>query len=353
MNERSLIETAAQPGHTVEPHGHRPPRARDFVRLMRLKQWTKGAFVLVGPAYGLAFNEPHELIGVAGAFLAFGFASSACYVANDIADRIADQAHPRKRRRPIAAGIISVQTGWIFAAVLGLLAAGALLIVPMGTGPVWQSPRVLVGSLLAMYVANVLLYSVVLKHRVVIDVISLSIGFVLRVLAGCAAVGVEPSSWLLNVTFFVAMFLSLGKRLGERRTLGDDVSRGRGVQAKYTDDLLRMAVVVTGVATLVSYADYVQSQAISYTRGFNLLWLTMLPATYGVLRALVLLERGLHDDPTEMAIKDRPMQLAVVLFAAITGGLLLGVKAPTMGITPAAVPIQTPTGLPALPPGPR
>src|SRR5207249_892042 len=100
----------------------------------------------------------------------------------------------------------------------------------------------------------------------------------------------------------------------------------RGVHLKYTDELLRMAVVVTGVAALLTYADYVQAQASTYTIGFNILWLTILPATYGLLRAMVLIERGVYDDPTELAVRDRPFQAAAVGFAALTVGLLLGIK---------------------------
>ena len=100
--------------------------------------------------------------------------------------------------------------------------------------------------------------------------------------------------------------------------MGDAAAATRGVQTKYTDDLLRMAVVVTAVATLLTYAQYVQSQAAFYTWGFNLLWLTMLPATYALLRAMVKVEVGEYDDPTEMAIRDRPFQLAAAAFGALT-----------------------------------
>ena len=236
--------------------------------------------------------------------------------------------HPRKCSRPIASGAIGVgPAGW-FAVALLALAAGAIWLIPTAAGLWWRSPRFLLGVLVGLYVLNVSAYSALFKRRVVLDVVSLSGGFVLRVLGGCAAVAVEPSSWLLNVTFFVAMFLALGKRLGERRTMGGGGAAvlSRGVHAKYTDDLLRMAVVVTGVAALLTYSDYVQVQAPAYTIGFNLLWLTMLPATYGLLRAMVLLERGVYDDPTEMAVKDRPFQVAAALFALATIALLVGVK---------------------------
>ncbi len=262
-----------------------------------------------------------------GAFLAFGFASSACYVHNDVQDRRLDRAHPRKRHRPIAAGRIAPSAAYGLFVALVLLAAAAALLVPGGESHHWR--RELLGGCVALYVLNVLAYSTWLKHKAVADVISLSIGFVLRVLGGCAAVAIIPSSWLLNVTFFVSMFLAFGKRLGERRTMqaaGTSAASARGVQLKYTDDLLRMAMVVTGVATLITYAQYVQSQSELYTRGFNLLWLTMLPATYCLLRAMVKVEVGEYDDPTDMATRDRPFQLAALCFGGITMILLLWMR---------------------------
>jgi len=127
-------------------------------------------------------------------------------------------------------------------------------------------------------------------------------------------------------------------RLGERRTLGDNATAARAVQGVYTDELLRMMVVVTAVAMLLTYAGYVQDNESRFvwilgdralgTRdtpnlGINLLWLTMLPATYAVLRSIVLLERGEYDDPTELATKDRDFQIAAGIFAVVTAGLVL------------------------------
>jgi 4-hydroxybenzoate polyprenyltransferase len=287
-------------------------------------QWAKGVFVIVGPIYGRAVTDADSILAVLGAFLAFGLASSACYVHNDVGDREADRTHPRKRNRPIAAGRIGIGRAYGFFALLVVLAAAAMFLVPGGEAHHWR--RELLGACVALYVLNVFAYTLWLKQKVVADVISLSLGFVLRVLGGCAALGVPPSTWLLNVTFFISMFLAFGKRLGERRTMGDSAAAARGVQSKYTDDLLRMAVVVTAVATLLTYAQYVQSQADFYTRGLNLLWITMLPATYALLRAIVKVEVGEYDDPTEMAVKDRPFQLAAAAFGIITVVLILAMR---------------------------
>ena len=303
--------------------------AWSLLRLARPHQWVKGAFVLIGPIYAGRVTTTAELVAICGAVLAFGFASSACYVVNDLKDAEADRAHPRKRHRPIAAGLVGPGLAMGFA-------VGLLVMAGLAIAAVWQWGPGGVGSAgvaaesgvlwllltLGLYVLNVLLYSFRLKHVVIMDVMCLALGFVLRVLGGCAAVMVEPSSWLLNVTFFVSMFLAFGKRLGERRLVGEMVAAARGVQASYTDALLQMVVVVTGVATLLTYAGYVQAQADRYTYGFNLLWLTMLPATYGLLRCIVLLEKGRFDDPTEIARKDRPFQLAGGLFVLMTAVLL-------------------------------
>lgn len=309
----------------------------EYLRLARPHQWGKGAFVLIGPAYSLTLLE--SWVAVLGTFLAFGFASSACYVFNDIADRHQDAMHPRKRRRPIASGAIAPGPARLYAVLLLALAAGAVMLVR----PV---DRVWVGSMVGLYVVNVLVYSARLKRMVILDVVSLSLGFVLRVMAGCAAVAATPTTWLLNCTFFLAMFLALGKRLGERRTMDTQAAGAeaiRGVHRVYTDELLRMAVVVTAVGTLVTYAGYVEQQqevfgpsiaaVASHEEpwGFNLLWLTILPATYGLLRCIVLLEQGRYDDPTELAVRDRGVQIAGLIFVAITAALFLARRPELLG----------------------
>jgi decaprenyl-phosphate phosphoribosyltransferase len=313
---------------------------RDLIKLARPRQWIKGGFVLLGPAYAVAAGEAVDWGVVALALLAFGFAASACYVVNDIRDRAEDGAHPRKKHRPIASGRVAPATALWFAGALIVLSALSVVLVGVRTN--WSPAAPWLGVFVALYVLNVTGYSMGLKRAMVLDVISLAAGFVLRVLGGCAAAGVEPSSWLLNCTFFVSMFLALGKRLGERRTMGDGAkaSSVRSVQAAYTDEILRMLVVVTGVACLVTYAGYVQAQGQSYTPhfdshrpgagagwGLNILWPTMLPATYGLLRCIVLLEKGVYDDPTELAARDRPFQISVALFFVLTGAAVVWAKA--------------------------
>jgi decaprenyl-phosphate phosphoribosyltransferase len=326
--ENSNPETIGMAGPSREPTW------RALLRLSRPKQWAKSVFVAVGPFFGGA-TAVVELWGVGLAMVAFALASSGCYVVNDLRDAQADRLHPRKRRRPIASGRIAPGTARVFAVVLWVLAAGCVAAIGPILGP---TNAMAMGGLLVLYVINVTAYSLKLKGVPVLDVLSLALGFVLRVLGGCAAVGITPSTWLLNVTLFLAMFLAFGKRLGERRTLGNDATAARAVQGVYTDELLRMMVVVTAVAMLLTYAGYVQDNesrfvwmfggrslgiADSPNLGMNLLWLTMLPATFGVLRAIILLERGDYDDPTELATKDRDFQIAALVFGVFTAALVL------------------------------
>lgn len=312
----------------------RRPLVLHLIALARPAQWAKSVFVFIGPAYALREAiaraetpfvlgdiEPARAVAVAVAAAAFALASSACYVVNDLLDRHADRLHPRKRRRPIASGAVSPRAALIFAAALVAACAAVLAFLP-------PDQRWLVAAAVAAYVANVFAYSFYLKKKVIADVISLSAGFVLRVLGGCAAAGVEPSAFLLNATLFLSMFLAFGKRLGERRTLGDGPGGAavghRAVQERYSDAVLNNAVVVTAVATLLTYAGYIQhatargADTALAAGGLTALWLTLMPATYALLRAIVLVDAGKYDDPTELAYHDRGFQAAAMAFALLT-----------------------------------
>ncbi|MDX2132117.1 MAG: UbiA family prenyltransferase [Planctomycetota bacterium] len=328
------IDPLARPAH--DPTADAPPRGglRAWIKLARPHQWAKSAFVVVGPVFAYADGNIRDsaLLWAAGAAAgAFSLASSASYIVNDVLDAPHDRMHPRKRRRPVASGAIAPGAALAGAGVLAALALVCLVFVPAAF-------RFWTGAAVVVYVANVMAYSLWLKHRVIADVVCLSMGFVIRVLGGCAAVGISPTTWLLNVTFFIAMFLAFGKRLGERRSMGGEAAAAaRKVQAGYTDDMLRLAVVVTGVVALVAYAGYVLSQDAKYTFGFNLLWVTILPATYGLLRAIVLLERGTYDDPTEMVIRDRGFLAAAGAFGACVAALMAARHLGLIGVPPPEV----------------
>lgn len=303
---------------------HGPSLLRGLIKLARPTHWSKSVFVAIGPFYWLTDNTPDNvwvfIAHVFAACAAFALASSGCYVYNDLADVEVDRRHPRKKNRPIASGVVSVNLANWYG--LGLFAASGLLVWTLPSEVKW-----ITGAFLLAYVINVTAYSAFLKHIVIADVMSLSMGFVLRVLGGCAAIEIAPTTWLLNVVLFLSMTLAFGKRLGERRAMSGDATTIRGVQSQYSDDLLRMVVVVTAVGTLLTYAGYVTSREADFMfHGFNLLWITMIPATYALLRAMLLLEHGRYDDPTELAASDLPFKVAAGVFGLVMFGLWLFVR---------------------------
>lgn len=307
---------------------------RAFIKLARPHQWTKAVFVLVGPAFAVA--DGSRSLGsaadwawsVALTLAAMCLAASGCYVLNDLADIERDKAHPRKKFRPLPSGQIS--PGAARAYGFGLILTSVLCsLLVTGAGKWW------VLILVLLYIANVQVYTSVFKRIAIVDVLCLSTGFVLRVLAGCAAAMVAPSTWLLNVTLFLSMFLAFGKRLGERRVMGgaENAAQARDVQGVYSDQLLRMFVVVTGVASLLTYTGYVQSREMACSVilardetgafSFNLLWITVMPVMLGLARTITLLMHGKYDDPTEIAIHDHVVRLSAILFVLSSGLVFL------------------------------
>lgn len=326
------MSTNEPPPSTSSPASSGAEIVRGLIRVMRLHQWSKGVFVLIGPLFALADGKLQDMpraelaLATLCAFVGFGLAASGCYVFNDIADVDRDKAHPRKCKRPLASGQVPIGIAKVFGICILIASSASVLGIP-------SELRIWVFGLLVLYIANVMLYSGGLKHIVIVDVLCLSSGFVIRVLGGCAAVGVTPSTWLLNATLFLSMFLAFGKRLGERRHLGGDEAAmaARDVQQHYTDQMLRMFVVVTGVATLLTYTSYVQSRhddfvynfvsrqgSLDEAFGFNLMWVTVAPATLALLRTITLLMRGRYDDPTELALKDNMVRVAGLAFVAST-----------------------------------
>jgi decaprenyl-phosphate phosphoribosyltransferase len=302
----------------TNPVSQKRPLILSLIALARPVQWSKSVFVLLGPAYGYAdLNTPWAQVVLPAliAVIAFSLTSSASYVINDLLDVDEDRAHPRKCKRPLAAGQVTRGQALVFTMLLYAGAVGSLFFLD-------AEVRGWVALWVGLYIVNVSLYSLHLKHVMIADVMCLSIGFVLRVVAGCAAIGITPSIWLLNVTFFLSMFLAFGKRLGEQRMLGQAAPASRSVHEAYTSSLLQMTVVVTAVATLLTYTGYIQQQGEQFGAGRVWYWLTVLPATYGMLRCIVLLDSGKYDDPTEIATHDRPFLASAAIFVLLTGGFI-------------------------------
>jgi 4-hydroxybenzoate polyprenyltransferase len=268
---------------------------------LRPRQWVKNLFVFGG----LVFSQRLFTASVwpaLGAFAIFCALSGAIYLLNDVADRDKDRLHPRKRERPIASGLLAVP--------VALVSAGVLILAGLGAAAA-LSARFAVVAL--AYVILLTLYSVALKHVVIVDVLTVAIGFVLRAVGGALAIGVDISGWLLICTILIALFLALGKRRHEYLTLDGDAARHRPILAEYSAGLLDQMIAVVTASTVTAYALYTMSPETVAKFHTQLLPATLPFVLYGIFRYLYLLyRRQLGGNPSELFLNDRALLLNTI-----------------------------------------
>lgn len=283
-----------------------------IVRSMRPAQWVKNVLVFAPLVFAQQALDRHAAARSLAAFAIFCLASGAVYLINDLLDRASDREHPLKRRRPIAAGELSAATA---AAAAVLVAAGALLCALL-------LDRRLALALAAYLLVN-LLYSRVLKHLVILDVMTIASGFVLRVVAGGIAVGVALSSWLLLCTSLLALFLGFGKRRHELVLLEVNAPTHRPILSEYSPYFLDQLIAVVTTSTLVTYALYTMDPLVHQKLGTPHLPLTIPFVLYGIFRYLYLVHQK-HEggDPSQIVFSDRPLLVNVLLWAATSFTIL-------------------------------
>jgi 4-hydroxybenzoate polyprenyltransferase len=271
---------------------------------LRPDQWTKNLLVFAGLLFGQRLFDGASVERAIGAFAVFCALSGVVYLVNDIADRDTDRQHPLKSRRPIASGAISVGLAAGVAAILGAGAlAGAMMISGRFT------------AVAIAYVTLQILYSAVLKHLVILDVLTIAIGFVLRAVAGAVAVDVEISHWLLVCTIFLALFIALAKRRHELVLLADGAVSHRRILGEYSPYLLDQMISVVTATTLVAYVFYTISPETEQKFGTRWLGLTIPFPLYGIFRYLYLVHRREGGgSPAELLITDLPLLLCVALW---------------------------------------
>ena len=278
---------------------------------LRPEQWTKNVIVFAGLMFGAgeAARRAQLLSGaVIGrtlvAFVTFCAVSGVVYLVNDIADREADRRHPLKCRRPIASGDLPVA---VAATAATVIAVGALAVA------FWLS--VPFGIVAAAYVALLAAYSVRLKHAVILDVMTLAIGFVLRVVAGAVVIDVPISHWLLVCTILLALFLAMSKRRHELVLLADAAVEHRKILGEYSPYLLDQMIGVVTASTLIAYIFYTISPETQQKFGTPWLGLTIPFPLYGIFRYLYLVHRKEGGgSPTAMLMNDRPLLVCVALW---------------------------------------
>jgi len=278
---------------------------------MRPQQWVKNLFVLAPVVFAHRLDDSLALSRALLALAAFCAASSAVYLLNDVRDREADRHHPLKRQRPIASGQVSATLAIGTAAVLVVLAlaAGAAL---------GRLPLALVFGFLLLNT----LYTAYLKHLVILDVMVLAVGYLVRVEAGAATVGVAVSSWLLLCTLFVALFLGFSKRRHELLLLAERAPDQRRVLSQYSPAFLDQMINVVTASTVICYALYAMAEESVAKHGRGLVY-TVPFVLFGVFRYLYLVyQRPGHSNPTEDVLTDPPFLVNFALWSAVVLAVL-------------------------------
>lgn len=299
--------------HEVVATGHRSVPG-GLLASMRPKQWIKNALVFAAPAAAGVLGQASVAVAVVTTFVAYCAVASGLYLINDVVDVESDRAHPRKHRRPLAAGDISTRQALTAAAVL--LAGGLGLAVVV---------RPLVALLMLTYIVVTLAYSRRLKHVEVVDLLAIASGFVLRAGAGAAAAEVPVSSWFLTVTAFGALAMAAGKRSSELRRAGELAGASRPVLAGYSTEYLHQVQTIAVGGALLGYALWAFEQAGDNGSG-GWLELSVVPFAGALLRYLLIMNRGQAEAPEEALFSDRVLAVMGLVWAALFG---IGVEALT------------------------
>ncbi|MGZ5312880.1 MAG: decaprenyl-phosphate phosphoribosyltransferase [Solirubrobacterales bacterium] len=286
--ESTVVKEPPQAEAREADEGGRARRGplRAVIVAMRPQEWIKNLLVYAGLLFSGQFDEVGAIVSATITFLAFCAVSSAGYLVNDAHDAELDRQHPTKRFRPIAAGELGARTA--------IILAGLLLLAGLG-GALTQGP--LIAALVLAYGVGTTLYSYVLKTEVILDVMTISGLFVLRVLAGAEAVDAEASAYLLLCTGMVALFLGFTKRRQEATSELHSGTDTRPVLEHYSLPFLDQMVAMVTATTVMSYAIYAVNSPLIGTK----MLATLPPVIYGIFRYLYLIYDR-EDDRSTAAI---------------------------------------------------
>ncbi len=289
---------------------------KDYIQLLRPKHWIKNVFLFAGIVFGKELLGVEAFFAAVQGFVCFCGLSSASYIFNDLWDLEADRLHPLKRGRPLAAGKVPIR----WAIVLGVVLMAAMLGWAFLLGSVF-------GIIAVAYAVLNLAYTFLLKHEPIVDVIAISLGFVLRAVGGVALLeGVELSPWLIVCTFCLCLFLGFGKRRSELAEYGEQASNFRRVHELYSKGMLDQMLSITSGITVVAFLMYTLHPRTVEVMGNNYLLYTTPLVLYGIFRFLMLIESGKARGPVEVMISDRPFQLTMVGWVLACLGIIYGSK---------------------------
>lgn len=274
----------------------------NILKILRPHQWVKNTFIFIPLFFGGSLFDMADWTSSLVAFVAFSFAASAIYSINDIVDVEADKKHPKKCKRPIAAGLVSKRQARLLAIILAI----AALALPFLLNN-WM-----LSVVIAVYLAMNLCYCIRLKHYAIIDVCIVALGFVMRIVAGGVATDIVLSRWIVMMTFLLTLFLSFAKRRDDVLIMNETGMAPRKNTSRYNLTFMNQAITITGGVMLVCYIMYTVSPEVIERFNSPNLYMTSFFVILGLLRYIQLTvvdERS--GEPTRLVLSDRLIQLII------------------------------------------
>lgn len=278
---------------------------KKYLRLIRPQHWIKNVFVLVPMFFGGVLFDFTTIESGLLVFMAFSFIASSIYCYNDIVDADADRHHPVKCRRPIASGEVSVSHAYLLMAVMAVLSATMIMLLP-------SSERMGTAVVVAIYYVLNLAYCSKLKQYAVLDVCIVAFGFVLRIVAGGVAEEVALSQWIVLMTFLLTLFLSFAKRRDDVLRMNETGEAPRHNTIRYNLTFINQAITITASVTLVCYIMYTVSPEVEEHFKSQYLYLTSVFVLLGLLRYIqIAVVDKKSGDPVKVVLTDRFSQLII------------------------------------------
>ena len=280
-------------------------KIRHIIKVARPTHWIKNLFVFLPVFFGGGLLNTSEAVSAALTFLSFSLAASAIYCLNDIIDVNADRAHPVKCKRPIASGAITIPQAYGMMALSMLVSIVLMFLLPAG-----QTKTIFV--IVAYFLINVA-YCLRLKDYAIIDVCIIASGFVLRILAGGYATGVQLSKWIVLMTFLLTLFLAFAKRRDDVLRMNTTGQAPRANTSRYNLTFINQAITITAGVMRVCYVMYTVSPEIIAQFATDKLYLTSILVILAILRYLqISFVDEKSGDPVKVALSDRATQLILL-----------------------------------------
>jgi decaprenyl-phosphate phosphoribosyltransferase len=293
----------------IDPlEGWRSTLVGGLIRTARPKQWLKNVLVFAAPGAAGVLTHGHDLRRALAAFVVFCLVASGVYFVNDALDVESDRRHPKKRLRPIAAGVVGVP--------LATAIGGLLIVVALGLSALVAWKLLVV---LAIYVGVQVAYTIWLKHQPILDLAAVASGFVLRAIAGAVAVGVPISQWFVIVATFGSLFMVTGKRFTEHVDLGEERGEVRASLSGYSQSFLRSVLVMSSTVTVTAYCLWAFENVAVHQRTQTAIWfqLSFVPFTLAMLRYGLLIDQGHAGAPEDVVLSDGLLQALAIIWTAM------------------------------------